>query len=258
MINDEQQRIIYVSAPTQVSMTDWYYDIASLDHFWVRRRFEVLRRLAEGIIRKSTRIAEIGCGNGLLQRAIEDKYGIPVAGFELNEHALKKNVSRISEVYCYDIHQRAPEFHDHFDLLLLFDVLEHIENDGEFLQSIKYHLTRSGTLVINVPAHQALYSKYDDAAGHVRRYSMRSLTTVLEQNGLKARSITYWGLPLAPLVAARKAMLALRKAEQGIYTQGFDPGGKMINSILALLARCEPLPQRLFGTSLMAVVENQD
>jgi 2-polyprenyl-3-methyl-5-hydroxy-6-metoxy-1,4-benzoquinol methylase len=149
----ESRAVAYLSDSMPVSMGDWWFEIATSDHFWIRRRFEVLRRLADSVVRNSSRAAEIGCGNGLLQRDIEDHYGISVAGFELNEVALQKNVSRLSPLYCYNIHQRNPEFRAKFDLLLLFDVLEHIEDESGFLQSVQFHLAESGTLLINVPAH---------------------------------------------------------------------------------------------------------
>ena len=258
VMKSDPQRIVYASAPMAVSMTDCWYDIAGLDHFWIQRRFEVLKSLAGSEFGKTSRVAEIGCGNGLVQRQIEDHYGLPVTGFDLNELALKKNVSRMSPIFCYDIHQRSPEFRAQFDLVLLFDVLEHIDDEARFLQSIRYHLNSIGTLVINVPAHQALYSKYDEAAGHVRRYSIGALTKALEQNGFKIRSYTYWGLPLVPLLVVRKVLLNWRRTEQGIISTGFDPGGRATNNSLKLLARCEFLPQRFVGTSLMAVVENQE
>jgi SAM-dependent methyltransferase len=249
-------RIIYSSAPASVSMTDCWYDIASLDHFWIGRRFDVLRALADGIIRDADQIAEIGCGNGLLQRSIEDHYAVPVAGFDLNDLALRKNISRHSALYCYDVHQRAPEFKARFDLVLLFDVLEHIEAEDAFLDSLRYLLTPAGVLLINVPAHQSLYSGYDRAAGHVRRYSLTYLTEVVRRNHFSLRSATYWGLPLVPLLVARKALLLFQRQEQDIIRVGFDSRGKLSNRALSLLSRCEILPQRLFGTSLMAIVEN--
>ena len=153
-------RIVYASSPTSVSMSDAWYDIASLDHFWIRRRFQVLRALADGVIRKAEHIAEVGCGNGLLQRSIEDHYGVPVAGFDLNDLALRKNISRQSDLYCYDVHQRSPEFQARFDLVFLFDVLEHISAEDAFLDSLRHLLTPAGALLINVPAHQSLYSAY--------------------------------------------------------------------------------------------------
>jgi SAM-dependent methyltransferase len=236
-----------------VNMGDWWFDIATSDHFWIRRRFHVMQRLADSVLRNSRRAAEIGCGNGLLQRDVEEHYGIPVAGFELNELALQKNVSRLSPLYCYNIHQRNPEFRSHFDLLFLFDVLEHIEDESAFLQSINFHLADSGILLINVPAHRFFYSDYDRAAGHVRRYSVSQLAKLAGQNGLKARAVTYWGLPLVPLLLARKAMSMQRSNGKA----GFDSRGRAINALLSLLARCEPIPQTFLGTSVMAVLQKQ-
>jgi SAM-dependent methyltransferase len=256
-MNSEPQRIIYASPPATVSMTDYWYDMAALDHFWIRRRFEVFKHLADPLIRNATRVAEIGCGNGVVQRQVEDHYQMPVTGFELNELALKKNISRASQLYCYDIHQRSPQFRAHFDFLLLFDVIEHIGDESAFLQSIKYHMTDSGILAINVPALQALYSKYDEAQGHFRRYSIPQLVALIERNAFEIRSLTYWGLPLVPLLMARKAVLNFRRTEHGIVSSGFDPGSSAINSSLDLLARCECLPQKIAGTSLMMIAQNQ-
>jgi SAM-dependent methyltransferase len=245
--------VAYLSAAMPVNMGDWWFDVATSDHFWIRRRFEVMKRLADSAVKNAKRMAEIGCGNGLLQRDIEDCYGIPVAGFELNEIALQKNVSRISPLYCYNIHQRNPEFRGHFDLLLLFDVLEHIEDEDAFLQSAKFHLAEAGTLLINVPAHQFFFSDYDRAAGHIRRYSIGQLTTVAERNGFKARAFTYWGLPLVPLLLLRKTMSMQRSDGRA----GLDTRGSTMNALLGLLAQVEPLPQRFLGTSVMTVLENQ-
>jgi SAM-dependent methyltransferase len=250
---DSDHPITYLSPPTSVSMGDWWFDIATEDHFWIRRRFDVMRRLADAVLRNSKCAAEIGCGHGLLQKKVEDYYGIPVTGFDLNEIALQKNVSKVSPVYCYDIHQRNSEFYGHFDLLFLFDVLEHIETENEFLQSVKFHLKDSGTLLVNVPAHQFFDSDYDRAAGHIRRYSMDRLEKVAEENGFKVLTITYWGLPLVPLLLARKAITMRRSDGKA----GFDTRGSTINGLLSLLAGCEPLPQKFLGTSLMAVLEHR-
>ncbi len=247
-----ESRITYLTAPMPVSMGDWWFDIATTEHFWIRRRFEVMRRLADSVIRNAKFCAEIGCGNGLLQRDIEDHYGIATAGFELNELALKKNVSRLSPLYCYNIHQRNPELRGRFDLLFLFDVLEHIEDEDGFLQSVKFHLAPGGSLLINVPAHQAFYSDYDRAAGHVRRYSIEELAKVCERNGFRMRASTYWGLPLVPLLLARKLM----SMERSDGKAGFDTRGRTMNRILSWLAQAEPLPQKFLGTSVMAVLES--
>jgi SAM-dependent methyltransferase len=213
-----------------------------------------MRKLADPILRSASRVAEIGCGNGLLQRDIEEHYGVSVTGFELNEVALQKNVSRRSSLYCYNIHQRNSEFRAHFDLLLLFDVLEHIDDEPEFLESVKFHLANSGILLVNVPAHQFFFSDYDRAAGHIRRYSVNQLKTIAERSGLKVRAYTYWGLPLAPLLLLRK-MISMQRTNG---KSGFDTRGDIMNRLLSFAARCEPLPQKVLGTSIMAVLENQN
>jgi hypothetical protein len=76
--------ITYLSPPAEVSMADRWFEIAAIDHFWIRRRFEVFQRLADGLIGSAREIAEIGCGHGLLQLQIETAYGRDVAGFDLN------------------------------------------------------------------------------------------------------------------------------------------------------------------------------
>ena len=73
----------------------------------------------------------------------------------------------------YNIHDRAPDLAARYDAIILFDVIEHIESPAEFLASALYHLKPGGRVFINVPALQSLYSKFDVAVGHYRRYSKR-------------------------------------------------------------------------------------
>src|SRR5258708_17521088 len=127
--------IEYLSQPVAVSMAYRWFEIASLGHFWIRRRFAVLQRLAGHRISVARELGEIGCGHGLLQRQIEDAYRREVTGFDLNEGALRQSASRLSRVCCYDIFQRDPALHSRFDAILLFDVLEHISDESRFLQS---------------------------------------------------------------------------------------------------------------------------
>ncbi len=249
--NAKRRAIEYLCQPLPVNMGDWWFDIATENHFWIRRRFEVMRRLADSAIRKAAHCAEIGCGNGLLQKALEDCYGISVAGFELNEFALQRNISREGPLYCYNIHQRNAEFQNYFDLIFMFDVLEHIEDESGFLQSVKFHLADSGSLIVNVPAHDFFFSDYDRAAGHLRRYSAGQLEKIAEQNGFRFRACSYWGLPLVPLLLLRK-MVSLQVDNGRV---GFDPGSRTVNNLLSLLARCEAIPQKILGTSVMAVLE---
>lgn len=252
------RKVEYLSPAAEVSMSDGYFQIAGTDHFWVRRRFQVLQQLAGHIINGAAEIAEIGCGHGLLQRQVEDGYGKAVTGFDLNEYGLQHNVSRISRVCCYDIHQKSEEFRNKFDLILLFDVLEHIPDEDGFIRSILFHLAPQGRLVISVPAGQWAYSAYDRAAGHVRRYSIGSLRETAQRTSLELERWSYWGLPLVPTLALRKVLVGMKKDAQAIYSTGFDSRSTIVNGALGALSRCEWIPQKWLGTSVMAVLRKKE
>lgn len=248
------REIEYLSPAAEVSMSDGYFQIATTNHFWVSRRFDVLRRLADGVVSGAGEIAEVGCGHGLLQRQIEDEYGKPVTGFDLNEYGLKHNVSRISRVCCYDIHQRNEELRGKFNVILLFDVLEHISDEDSFLDALLFHLAPQGKLIINVPAGRWAFSEYDTAAGHVRRYAVKDLRAVALRNKLEIDNWTWWGFPLIPTLALRK-LFVMGKRDQGkIISTGFDSKAPWVDKTLRTLARLEWIPQKLLGTSLMAVL----
>lgn len=252
---EARAEVIFKSRPLTGIMAEPYFDLATPRHFWCRRRFEVLQMLAGDRLRAARKAAEIGCGNGVLQRQIEDAYELAPAGFDLHEAALRKSMTRRGAVYCYDIHERAPEFHKAFDLLLLFDVLEHIEDQDRFLDAARFHLAEGGAILLNVPALQWLYSAYDRVQGHYRRYSLADVEDVARRNGFDARKSTYWGGPLVAVAALRKAALMLRSAGQDDYARGFDPGSEWMNKLLYRYSTLEALPQRAGGTSVMAVLE---
>jgi 2-polyprenyl-3-methyl-5-hydroxy-6-metoxy-1,4-benzoquinol methylase len=255
-IPDKANRAIeYLSPPALVRMADHWFEIASLDHFWVRRRFAVLQRLAGRQILAARELAEVGCGHGLLQRQIEDTYGKEVWGFDLNESALRQNVSHRSKLCCYDIFQRDAALHGRFDTIFLFDVLEHISDESAFLQALLFHLFSTGSVVVNVPAGQWAHSSYDDAAGHVRRYSIHNLQGVMAANGLVLKQWTYWGLPLVPSLMIRKLWLFGKRDQSEIIAAGFDSRSSVVNRMMAFLSQLEWLPQKFLGTSLMAIFE---
>jgi SAM-dependent methyltransferase len=248
------REIEYLSPAAKVSMSDGYFQIATTSHFWVSRRFDVLQCIGNGVLSGAGEIAEIGCGHGLLQRQIEDKYGKPVTGFDLNEYGLKHNVSRISRVCCYDIHQRNEDLRRKFNVILLFDVLEHISDEDSFLDALLFHLAPQGKLIINVPAGRWAFSEYDIAAGHVRRYAVNDLRAVALRNKLEIQNWTWWGFPLVPILVVRKLLLMGKRDQGKIISTGFDSKAPWIDKALGTLARLEWIPQKLLGTSLMAVL----
>lgn len=77
------------------------------------------------------------------------------------------------EVHCSTL-EPLPD--SSFDSILYIDVLEHIEHDRAELESALRRLRPGGHLVVLSPAHQFLFSPFDQAIGHFRRYSRAGLT----------------------------------------------------------------------------------
>ena len=70
-----------------------------------------------------------------------------------------------------------------YDMILLMDVIEHIDDDVGFLTAALKHLKSDGVVVINVPAHMSFYSKYDEVAGHKRRYNTAGVEALSRRKG---------------------------------------------------------------------------
>lgn len=62
-----------------------------------------------------------------------------------------------------------------FDCVLYIDVLEHIEDDAAEVRRAASRLKPGGALVVLAPAHQSLFSPFDAAVGHFRRYDKARL-----------------------------------------------------------------------------------
>jgi protein-L-isoaspartate O-methyltransferase len=65
-----------------------------------------------------------------------------------------------------------------FDAILYIDVVEHIERDADELRLATQRLAPGGRLIVLVPAHQFLFSPFDAAIGHYRRYSRATLRAI--------------------------------------------------------------------------------
>jgi SAM-dependent methyltransferase len=77
-----------------------------------------------------------------------------------------------------------------FDAILYMDVMEHLEDDAGEANRAAAHLAPGGSLIVLSPAHQFLFSPFDDAAGHFRRYSRDSLRAIIP-GSLEAVKVIY-------------------------------------------------------------------
>ncbi len=122
---------------------------------------------------------------------------------------LLKNVGatgRSYETVCGTLDALAGQY---FDAIVYVDVLEHIEDDRGELSRASSHLRPGGRLVVLSPAHQSLFSPFDAAIGHFRRYN-RPMLRALSPAGLRVERMRY--LDCAGLVLSAANRLVLRSS----------------------------------------------
>ena len=122
-----------------------------------------------------------------------------------------------------------------FDAVVYVDVLEHVEDDRSELASAARHLREGGHLVVLGPAHPWLYSPFDAAIGHFRRYSRASLRA-LAPPGLAEVAAGY--LDSAGLLASAGNRLLLRTADPapaqiGFWDRWLVPVSERLDRLLA-------------------------
>jgi len=77
-----------------------------------------------------------------------------------------------------------------FDTIIYIDVLEHIEKDKEEMECVYKLLHQGGSVVVLSPAHQFLYSPFDKAVGHFRRYNKKTMLEIVPE-GAEVESLYY-------------------------------------------------------------------
>lgn len=121
-----------------------------------------------------------------------------------------------------------------YDAILYIDVIEHIENDAEELIKASELLAPNGSLIILVPAHNYLYSPFDKAIGHYRRYNKKMLQKAVPKN-LKQNKLIY--LDSVGLIASLMNKLFLKQSYPTIKQISFwdnyiVPASKITDKIL--------------------------
>jgi SAM-dependent methyltransferase len=154
-------------------------------HFWFLARNRVITRLAANVLPVDSkgRILEVGCGTGFVLRALENEFrSIQVTGMDLFLEGLRFARRRVqSGLVQGDL--AAPPFEGGFDLVGMFDVLEHIQEDREVLSHLFKLVKPGGSLLLTVPADPNLWSYFDVASHHARRYAMADLREKVQSAG---------------------------------------------------------------------------
>jgi hypothetical protein len=199
----------------------------------------LLRRLPPG------RVLDVGCGRGILvdylANAGVDCHGVELGNAPIPDHLRHRVISGKTSS------ELPAHFRASIRVIILGDVLEHIEDPPLFLKTLLADFAAAQYFIVAVPARSELWSNYDEYYGHFRRYSLSSLEAELALGGIETIESSYMFRLLYPL--ARLALAVRGKRT----TQINPPKHTAIHRFIARLLCADflILPAGTRGTSLI-------
>ncbi len=200
-------------------MTEYLHELKQVEFtdFWLQAKSELfLKHLPHANRRQAL---DLGAGTGLLTFKLAER-GWSVDALEPDEEAVEwiKQKAKGKSGKVKVIHGTLESFKPKhaYSLVVMADVLEHIEKDEEALRKIFGLLEEGGTLLLSVPAHPRLWNAHDEHCRHCRRYRKGELRKKLEKAGFAVRDVRYWNLAMVPLALLNKLVYRKTYPHQSI------------------------------------------
>jgi len=174
-------------------------------HFWMAARRELVADWLSRMVAptESTRVLDVGCGSGHVMTHLQ-KHGFAVAGADVFHEPLEA-AAQATGAELYQVEAAKLPFRREFNAAIVLDVLEHVRDEEAVVNSVRETLVPGGVLVATVPAMPSLWTKYDRAAGHLRRYTPQRLAEVVTAAGMTVERMTHFMSFLAPVAFAIRA-----------------------------------------------------
>lgn len=214
------------------------------------------------------RVLDIGCGSGVLGRALKARQEAEVWGIERDEKIARIAGQRLDRVLCADVEQISEQIPLHyFDAIVCGDVLEHLRHPESLLKRVRQWLTSQGQLIISLPnvRHHSVVSgllqgdwTYEPAGlldeDHVRFFTRREIEKLLFRGGFEAESwLRVWGPGDQPSIDGGSVRIGR------LNINGLTPDDAADYYTYQYLVRAQPA--RTSGrhglTSIMLVTHNQ-
>ncbi len=242
---------------------DAYVEMAASEatHWWFRGRREILRATIGRLgLPADARILEVGCGTGGNLAMLAGYGRVTAVEFSAQARELAKAKAVAGqEVLAGELPDRLPLAEQTFDLICLFDVLEHVEADEASLAALRGLLAPGGRLLVTVPAFRALWGPHDVTLHHKRRYEKAELAGKLRAAGYALGKLSYINMALFPAaVLARGADRLLRRRTASGTKPLPGPVNEGFARLFGLEARLLGRVNLPFGLSLLAVATASD
>ena len=168
--------------------------------WWLLGRKHIVQQLLKkaGSYKKITKIMDVGCGSGGVFDVLAE-HG-EVFGAEPSEILARRARRRGIATSVFEEDAAKLEITRQMDVLSMFDVLEHIEDDRGFLKGLRLAASEDHIVLLSVPAVQFLYGDHDRILHHHRRYYKQTLRQCFADSGYEVIYMSYFMFLLFPLV----------------------------------------------------------
>jgi ubiquinone/menaquinone biosynthesis C-methylase UbiE len=225
-----------------------------VDHWWFAGKRMLFRRLLERrLAAPGLRILDVGSGTGAVPSDFS-RYGW-ICASDRSLDAMRFARSRGVRVAAVSDAAVLPIKSGSVDLVIAFDVIEHVDDDRAMLAELKRVLKPGGAVAIHVPAWPSLWSRHDELLHHKRRYTRRALRRLIEEGDFEVEYLGWASaaiLPPAFVLRGVERITGSRAESADIY-----PVPRPVNATLRGVYRVETaiaasvgLP---FGLSLAAI-----
>jgi len=186
--------------------------VTETTHWWFAGKRLLMRRLlGERLGRPGLRILDVGCGAGAT--AADFSANGWVCACDRSLHALRFVGERGIATRAAADADALPFREGAFDVVLAFDVMEHVVDDAAFLRELARVVAPGGALAIHVPAWPSLWSRHDEILEHKRRYTRRSLRALLDDSPLRVAYLGWASCAIFPITVAIRWMRRLSHVE---------------------------------------------
>ncbi len=177
--------------------------------FWFKHRNQILGSVIKEFVPEGP-FFDIGGGNGFVAKHIET-LGIPTALVEPGEQgAINARTRGLEFVVCSTLKEIGLP-HNSLKAAGAFDVIEHIKNDNGMVQELFDVVEPGGYLFVTVPAYPILWSGNDMHAGHFRRYTLQSFSSLAKGVGFDIAYRSYFFSPLPPAIFLKRTIPTILK-----------------------------------------------
>jgi 2-polyprenyl-3-methyl-5-hydroxy-6-metoxy-1,4-benzoquinol methylase len=183
-------------------------------------RKEIAVSLVKKYVPSGSRFLEVGCAAGDIGITLSKK-GYNGLMIDFSDEAANETIGNLKKEKVKNVQFEKKDLFEidggeKFDLITMFEVLEHIEKDKDALKKVNDLLNEKGMFLFSVPAKASLWGASDIIAGHIKRYEREELINLLDQSGFEVTKIFSYGFPwlnIAKYVRDKMAARALKKGE---------------------------------------------